>query len=71
MFGNLICFAGGIVAATIVWFFVLRNNKKHFNEWMDGTEQYFMEALSKVDGIGEEASAKIDAIFAEFKEIKK
>lgn len=71
MFNMLISFGGGIITATIIWYFVLKNNKKHFNEWIDGTEQYFMEALSKVDGIGEEASAKIDAIFAEFKQIKK
>ena len=67
----LICFAGGIVTATIIWYFVLKNNRKHFNEWIDGTEQYFMEALSKIDGISEEASAKIDAIFAGFKDINK
>ena len=71
MFNNLICFGGGAAAATIIWFFVLRNNKKHFNEWMSSTETYLMGAISKIDGISEEASAKIDAIFAGFKDINK
>lgn len=63
-------FAGGLVAATVVWYFVLRNNKKNFSVWMDGTEQYFMDALGKIDGISDEASAKIDELFAEFKKGK-
>jgi hypothetical protein len=62
---------GGMVIATIVWYFVLRNNKKNFNAWMDFTETYLADALSKIDGISDEAAAKIDAIFADFKEIKK
>ena len=71
MFVNGVWFCGGLVAATIVWFFVLRNNKKNFNAWMDSSEAYLMEAIGKIDGIGEEASAKIDAVFANFKELKK
>ncbi len=68
---NLACFAGGLVVATIVWYLVLRNNKKKFVEWMDGTEIFFMEALGKIEGISDEAAAKIDALFAKFREIKK
>ena len=71
MFTNLIIFGSGLVVATVVWYFILRNNKNKFNMWIDGTEQYFMEALDKIDGISEEASAKIDAIFAGFKDINK
>lgn len=71
MFTSLIIFGSGLVVATVVWYFILRNNKNKFNMWIDGTEQYFMEALDKIDGISEEASAKIDAIFAGFKDINK
>jgi hypothetical protein len=71
MFTNLIWFCGGMIAATIIWFFVLRNNKKHFNEWMNSTEDYFLEAIHNIEGLGEEASAKIDALFENLKNIKK
>jgi hypothetical protein len=71
MFVNGVWFVGGLVVSTVVWFFVLRNNKKRFNEWMSGTEQYLYDALMKMDEIGEDATAKIDELFAKFKEIKK
>lgn len=71
MFNMLISFGCGMVAATVIWYFVLKNNKRHFNEWIDGTEVYLAAAISKIDGISEEASDKIDEIFAGFKDIKR
>ena len=68
---NSTWFVGGLFVATVVWFFVLRNNKKHFNEWMGSTEEYLMGAINKIDGISEEASAKINAVFAGFKDVNK
>lgn len=71
MFVNGVWFCGGLVVSTVVWFFVLRNNKKNFSAWMGSTEAYLMDAIGKIDGISEEAAAKIDAVFANFKNIKK
>lgn len=70
MFTNLLYFGGGVVAATIVWYFVLRNNKKRFAEWMDASEIYFTMALGKIDGLSDEAKAKIEEIIANFKKGK-
>jgi len=71
MFVNSVWFIGGLFVSTVVWFFVLRNNKKRFNEWMSGTEQYLYDALMKMDGLGEDGAAKIDELFSKFKSIKK
>lgn len=71
MFVNSVWFCSGLVVSTVVWFFVLKNNKKNFAAWMGSTESYLMEAISKIDGVSEEAAAKIDAVFANLKEIRK
>ena len=71
MFVNGVWFFGGAAVTTVVWFFVLRNNKKRFAEWMATTEEYLYNSLMKMDEIGEEGAAKIDELFAKFKEIKK
>jgi len=71
MFVNSFWFCGGLIVSTVIWFFVLRNNKKRFAEWMSTTEEYLYNSLMKMDEIGEEGAAKIDALFAKFKEIEK
>lgn len=71
MLYHILLFAGGAVSATVIWFFILRNNKKKFAEWMSAAELYFADALSKIDNLGDEASGKIDEILANFKNIKK
>ena len=67
MFVNGVWFGGGLVVSTVVWFFVLRNNKKNFAAWMSGTEEYFQNVLVNMDDVGENAAAKIDEFFANMK----
>jgi hypothetical protein len=66
----LITIAATFVVTTIGWWLVLRNNKKHFNEWMSGAEDYFNTALDKIDGLSDEAKVKIAEIVAQFKKMK-
>ncbi len=68
---NLLCFGGGLAVATIVWFLILRNNKKKFAEWMSTTEDYFTNALGKLDNLGDDAGDKIEEILDNFRKVKK
>ncbi len=68
---NLAYFGGGLAVATIVWYLVLRNNKKKFAEWMATTEGYFTNALSKIENLGDDAGAKIEEILDNFRNVKK
>ena len=67
MLSHILMFVVGAIAATAIWFFVLRNNKKKFAGGMDSTEEYFKVALDKVDGISDEAKETIEKILADFK----
>ncbi len=71
MLVNFLCFGGGLVVATIVWYLILRNNRKKFTEWMDTSELYFTQALGKIEGLGDDASEKIEEVLANFRKIKK
>ena len=47
--GALIWFGLGMIAASVIWFFVWRNNKELLKQKMDELDQIVSEKLDKKD----------------------
>ena len=64
-------FLAGLIVATIIWYFVLRNNKGKIQLWLDKPEAYFYNVQQEVGDLGDDLKAKIDEIAAEIKRRKR
>ena len=70
MTGMFISFIVGMVAATIVWLLVLRNNRKHINRMLD-IEDWATDIIDEVAGVSKEKARDIaDALKDEIKKLK-
>jgi len=70
MTGMFIAFIVGMVAATIVWLLVLRNNRKHINRMLD-VEDWATDIIDEVAGVSKEKARDIaDALKDEIKKLK-
>jgi hypothetical protein len=63
----ILAFTVGVVVSTIVWYFVLRNNKKKIQLWLETPEQYFNQIQSQIGDLSDEAKGKMEDIIAEIK----
>jgi len=63
----LLAFLAGIVVATIVWYFVLRNNKNKIQLWLSTPEAYFQQVQSEVGTFSADMRKKVEDIVAEIK----
>ena len=63
----VLAFLAGIIVATIVWYFVLRNNKKQIQLWIETPEQYFNQIQTQIGDLSDDAKNKIEDIIAEIK----
>jgi len=66
----LIAFVAGLLVATIIWYFVLRNNRNKIQLWLDTPEAYFTNIQNEVGDLGQDLQTKINEIVAEIKRRK-
>jgi len=59
----VIAFILGAAAATIVWYFVLRNNRKKVNEWLDFPAETWDKIDAELDEFGDDVKDKVNEIF--------
>ena len=68
---GLVGFLIGLIVATIVWFFVLKNNRKKIQSWLDAPEIFFDNLQEDVGQLSAEAQQKLNDVIAELKSKKR
>jgi len=58
----LITFLAGVVVATIIWYFVLRNNRKNVNQWLDLPAETWDKIDTELDEFGDDVKDKVNQI---------
>jgi len=59
---TVIAFVVGMVVATIVWYFVLRNNRKHINEFLDAPEKLFDDIKDDIEELDDKAKEELEEL---------
>lgn len=60
-FGGIIV---GVILATVIWYFVLRNNRKHIDEFLNAPEKLFDDVKDNIGELDDKAKEEL----AELKE---
>ena len=58
----LFSFLAGVVVATIIWYFVLRNNRKNVNQWLDLPAETWDKIDAELDEFGDDVKDKVNQI---------
>jgi len=59
---TVIAFIVGMIVATVVWYFVLRNNRKHINEFLDAPEKLFDDIWDDIEDLDDKAKEEFDEL---------
>jgi hypothetical protein len=59
---TIIAFGLGCVAATVIWYFVIRNNRQHLDSWMAYPEQTWNKIAPELEELSDDVKQKIEDI---------
>ena len=53
----------GIIGATVIWYFVLRNNRKKLAEFIDVPEEMWDKVKEEIEEFPDEVKDKLSSLF--------
>lgn len=72
MLSHILAVLTGAAGATVIWFFVLKNNSKKINDFVNNSEAIVKDFVNDLEDLTDEAKAKVEAFLKEeLKKLKK
>jgi len=60
----VLAFLCGILAATVIWYFILRNNRAHIDEFLNAPEKLFDDIWHDIEDLDDKAKEEFDELKA-------